>query len=64
MTNYSRQAKSFTDAIKKLAENPDGLKRLESYLSQHFGEWVDRYAHTPEGLVSELLMFAEIKKED
>lgn len=53
-------AEAFADAIRKLAASPDNLNNLVSYLSQHFPEWLSKYANTPEGLVYELKAFAEM----
>lgn len=40
-------AADFAEAIKKLAENPQNLENLQSYLAQHFPEWLERCANTP-----------------
>ena len=58
---YKEESKIFVDAIKILAENPDNLDNLESYLSVHFPEWLARYANTPENLAGEMKQFAEME---
>lgn len=55
-------AKVFTEAIKTLAENPDNLDNLKCYLEHHFDIWMEKYAHTPEGLTSEMKSFAEMTR--
>lgn len=59
---YSKEAKSFCESIKALADRPDNLENLESYLTQHFQTWLDRYASTPEDITSELSAFAGIEE--
>ena len=51
-------AADFVEAIKRLAENPQNLENLQSYLSRHFPEWLERYANTPENIAAEMLSFA------
>lgn len=51
-------AKQFCEAIKTLAEKPANLDNLESYLSQHFNEWLRKFATTPEDMVTEMKAFA------
>lgn len=62
MNRYEKEAHDFVTAIQWLAHNQDGLDNLESYLSYHFGEWLERYANTPSGITSELLEFSKILK--
>ena len=54
-------AEAFCAAIKKLAACPANLENLESYLSQHFDEWLAKYARTPEELTAEMKNFAEMR---
>lgn len=54
-------AKQFCEAIKTLAENPANLDNLESYLSQHFYEWLKKFAATPEDMAAEMKAFADMK---
>lgn len=58
---YKKEAKTFVDAIKKLAEKPDNLENLEFYLSVHFSEWLKKYANTPERMAIEMQEFAEME---
>lgn len=60
MTNR-REAKNIINAIKTIAQKPENLDNLERYLSNHFQEWIDKYANTPEGLAFELKYFAEME---
>lgn len=56
-----KYARQFCKAIKLLAEKPANLDNLESYLSQHFDEWLAKYARTPEELTAEMKNFAEMR---
>lgn len=56
-----KYARQFCKAIKILAEKPANLDNLESYLSQHFDEWLAKYARTPEELTAEMKNFAEMR---
>lgn len=58
---YEQLAIEFTDAIKALANDPDKLDNLEWYLSLHFGKWMEKYAGYPEGITSELKIFAGVE---
>lgn len=55
-----KAASDFVEAIKRLAENPQNLENLQSYLEQHFTPWLERYANTPENMAAEMLSFANI----
>ena len=59
---YSIIAGEFIKAIKKLAENSHNLENLESYLTYHFPEWLEKHANTPAGIVYEFRAFADIEK--
>lgn len=65
MKKYTqREAKAaavFVAAIKEIASKPDNLDNLESYLTQHFSEWMKKHANTPEDITAELEQFARIK---
>ena len=62
MRKYEKQAAAdFVEAIKLIADKPDNLDNLESYLSRHFSEWVSKWANTPEGLAAEMKEFAEME---
>ena len=47
-------------AIKELANNEAALENLQSYLTQHYDIWLQKYASTPDGLTTELIQFANI----
>ena len=55
-------AKMFVEAIRKFANNPDGLDNLESYLSRHFNVWLEKYANNPENIAGEMKCFSEINE--
>jgi hypothetical protein len=57
---YEKEAKIFVDAIKKLGQNEDALSNFESYLSMHFGKWLECYAKIPEELAYEVKSFSEM----
>ena len=57
-----KAASDFVEAIKRLAENPQNLENLQSYLEQHFPLWLKRYANTPEDMAAEMLSFADVKE--
>lgn len=61
MENQKELSKVFCDAIKTLAERPENLENLESYLSYHFKTWMEKFAYDPANLAYELKMFAEIE---
>ena len=54
-------ANIFTESIKRLAENPAKLENLNCYLSNHFDNWIKKFANTAEGLTSEIKCFSEIE---
>ena len=54
-------AQEFVEAIKTFLEKPENLDNFELYLSHHFDVWLEKYANTPENLVSEFKQFAEMK---
>lgn len=60
LSKYDKLAADFVAAVKTIASKPDNLDNLESYLSHHFGEWLETYAATPEDMTAELRMFAEL----
>lgn len=57
---YAREAKAFCEAIRILTERSDSLESLECYLSHHFDTWLKKYANTPEGIVAEMMDFANV----
>lgn len=54
-------AEEFCKAIKEMARKPENLDNFECYLSHHFDVWMEKFANTPEGLVSEMKHFAEME---
>ena len=61
MRKYEKQAAEFCEAICTLANNTENLENLESYLSRHFSEWINKWANSPENLVAEMKLFAEME---
>ena len=57
----SALAKAFTTAIQTIANKPEQLENMENYLSHHFDVWMEKFANSPEGLVSELQEFANME---
>jgi hypothetical protein len=58
---YSIMADEFIKAIKTIVKKQKNLENLETYLTYHFPEWLEKYANTPGGIVSELKAFAEME---
>lgn len=54
-------AHQFIEAVKTIAGKPENLDNLESYLSYHFAEWMNKHANTPENIAAELKLFAEME---
>lgn len=54
-------AKIFCDAIRTIAEKPENIDNLESYLTYHFTGWLNKYGNYPEDLAMEMKMFAEME---
>ena len=59
---YEQTAKQFCEALRAIAEKPENLDNLESYLSYHFAEWMNKYANTPENITAELKSFADMEE--
>lgn len=59
----AKAAVDFVNAIKIIANKPENLDNLESYLSYHFAVWLEKYANTPEDMAAEMREFAEIDFE-
>lgn len=57
----AKAAADFVGAIKNIATKPDNLDNLQSYLSQHFPEWLKKWANTPEDIAAELKEFARME---
>lgn len=60
MKKYTVEAEQFCNAIRKLANKPENLQNLESYLEYHFDKWLEKYANTPEGMAAEMSSFAQM----
>ena len=60
MRKYEQTAKQFCEALRTIAGKPENLDNLESYLSYHFAEWMNKYANTPENITAELKNFADM----
>ena len=54
-------AKVFIEAIKTIVGKSENIDNLERYLENHFDVWMEKYAHTPEGLAYEMKSFAEME---
>ena len=61
MRKYEKQAAEFCEAIRTLANKPENLENLESYLSRHFSEWISKWANSPASLAAEMKEFAEME---
>lgn len=57
---YEKEANVFCDAIRAMADKPETVDNLESYLSNHFDVWLKCFADTPDRLANELKEFAKI----
>lgn len=54
-------AKIFCDSIRTIAEKPENIDNLESYLTYHFTTWLEKYGNCPENLAMEMKNFAEME---
>lgn len=61
MCNYEEQATQFCEAIRTLANKPENLNNLGSYLTHNFDKWIKIWANSPENIASEMKSFAEMK---
>ena len=61
MRKYEKQAAEFCEAIRTLANKPENLNNLESYLTYNFDKWLTTWANTPENLAAEMKEFAEME---
>ena len=60
MKKYTIEAEQFCNAIRELANKPENLQNLESYLGYHFDKWLEKYASTPEDMAAEMSSFAQM----
>lgn len=58
---HEQTAQQFIEAIKTIANKPQNLDNLESYLAHHFPAWLEKFANTPETLTAEMKAFAEME---
>ena len=58
--NNTECAKMFCNAIRRMANCPDAIDNLESYLSYHFDEWMKKWANCPTDLAAEMKEFSQI----
>ena len=61
MKQYTIEAEQVCDAIRELANKPENLQNLESYLEWHFDKWLEKYASTPDGIAAEMSSFAQME---
>ena len=61
MRKYEEQAIQFCEAIRTLANKPENLNNLESYLTYNFDKWLTTWVNTPEDLAEEMKEFAEME---
>ena len=61
MKKYTSEAEQFCNAIRELANKPENLQNLESYLEYHFEAWLEKYANTPDGMAAEMSEFARME---
>lgn len=61
MKKYTIEAAQFCNAIRELANKPENLQNLESYLEYHFDKWMEKYASTPDDMAAEMSNFAQME---
>ena len=61
MKKYTNEAAQFCNAIRELANKPENLQNLESYLEWHFKTWLEKFANTPDGMAAEMSDFAQME---
>lgn len=61
MKKYTFEAAQFCNAIRELADKPENLQNLESYLEWHFDKWMEKYASTPDCIAAEMENFAQME---
>lgn len=61
MKKYTFEAAQFCNAIRELANKPENLHNLESYLEYHFDKWMEKYASTPDDMAAEMSNFAQME---
>lgn len=61
MKKYTVEAAQFCNAIRELANKPENLQNLESYLEYHFDKWLEKFASTPDDMAAEMSSFAQME---
>ena len=61
MRKYEEQAAEFCEAIRTLANEPENLNNLESYLTYNFDKWPTTWSNSPENIAAEMKEFAEME---
>ena len=61
MEKYTVESAQFCDAIRELANKPENLQNLESYLEWHFDKWLEKFASTPDCMAAEMSEFARME---
>ena len=61
MKKYTSEAAQFCNAIRELANKPENLQNLESYLEWHFDKWLEKFASTPDSIAWEMSNFAQME---
>lgn len=61
---YEALADRMVKAISAMAENEDNLDNFRSYLTYSFGEWLEHFCKTPEGMVEEFETFGYMYCEE
>ena len=61
MEKYTLEAEQFCNAIRELANKPENLQNLESYLEYHFDKWLEKFASTPDSIALEMSNFAQME---
>ena len=60
MKKYTVEAAQFCNAIRELANKPENLQNMESYLEWYFDKWLKKYAKTPDCIAAEMSNFAKM----
>ncbi len=61
--NYDTQAERTIEALRKMLSNDFATGNFKMYLSNHYAEWLDKFANTPDGMATELEQFASITED-
>lgn len=58
---YIREARTLIHSIQRMNSSKHALLNFQAYLECHFGEWLQKYANTPEDLAAEVEAFSYIR---